>query len=98
MSKFGDLINSKIPVLIHYSVEHVPECVETQRLLESVAEEMGEKLTVIRIDILKNKELAEALRIKVAPTLILYKDGTMVWRHTNSIDRENLMIVAKAFG
>jgi len=97
MSKFGELINGKTPVLIHYAVDHVPECAEVQRLLESVVEEMGDKLTVIKIDILKNKELAEALRIKVAPTLMLYKDGAMVWRHTNSIDRENLLIVAKAF-
>jgi thioredoxin 1 len=97
MSKFGELINSKTPVLIHYAVDHVPECVEIQHILESVAEEMGNKLTVIKIDILKNKELAEALRIKVAPTLMLYKDGAMVWRHTNTIDRESLVIVAKAF-
>ena len=53
MSKFGELINSKTPVLIHYAVDHVPECVEIQHILESVAEEMGNKLTVIKIDILK---------------------------------------------
>lgn len=97
MSKFGDLINSKTPVLIHYAVDHVPECTEVQQTVESVAEEMGNKLTVIRIDILKNKELSEALRIKIAPTLMLYKNGAMVWRHSNSIERENLIIVAKAF-
>lgn len=98
MSKFGDLINSEVPVLIHYAVDHLPECVQTQQLLESVVEELGDKLTVIKIDILKNKELAEALRIKVAPTLMLYKNGAMVWRHSHAIERENLLIVAKAFG
>lgn len=97
MSKFGDLISSKVPVLIHYAVENMPECEQTQQLLESVVEELGDKLTVIKIDILKNKELAEALRIKVAPTLMLYKNGAMVWRHSHVIERENLIIVAKAF-
>lgn len=97
MSKFGDLINSKHPVLIHYAMDHVPESIETQQLLENISKELGNKLSIVKIDILKNKELTEALRIKVAPTLMLYKNGAMVWKHSNSIDRESLLIVAKAY-
>ena len=53
MSKFGDLINSTIPVLIQFTTAHNPECEQMQHIIEDVALEMGDKLTVIKIDILK---------------------------------------------
>ena len=97
MSKFGDLINSTIPVLIQFTTAHNPECEQMQHIIEDVALEMGDKLTVIKIDILKNKELTEALRIKSAPTLMVYKNGAMVWRQSGITDKGSLLMIAKAF-
>jgi thioredoxin 1 len=41
---------------------------------------------VIKIDVDKNQELAEALRIKGLPTLMIYKEGQMVWRQAGELD------------
>lgn len=97
MSKFGDLINSNIPVLIQFTSQHNPECEQMQQIIEEVALEMGDKLTIINIDTLKNQELVEALRIKVAPTLMVYKNGAMVWRQSGITDKNSLIMIAKAF-
>jgi len=97
MSKFGDLINSTIPVLIQFTTPHNAECEQMHQIIEEVAVEMGDKLTIIKIDIQKNKELAEALRIKTAPTLMVYKNGAMVWRQSGITDRNSLVMIAKAF-
>jgi len=97
MSKFGELINSTKPVLIQFTAPHNPECEKMQQTLQEVALEMGDKLTIVKIDILKNKELTEALRIKTAPTLMVYKNGTMVWRQSGTTDKDSLVMIAKAF-
>ena len=39
----------------------------------------------------KNKELAEALRIKGLPTFMIYKDGQMVWRQSGEFDANTLI-------
>lgn len=97
MSKFGDLINATIPVLIQFTTPHNPECEQMHAVIEEVALEMGDKLTVIKIDIQKNKELTDALRIKTAPTLMVYKNGAMVWRQSGITDKNSLVMIAKAF-
>lgn len=97
MSKFGDLINSTVPVLIQFTTPHNAECEQMHQIIEEVAVEMGDKLTIIKIDIEKNKELAEALRIKTAPTLMVYKNGAMVWRQSGITDKNSLVMIAKAF-
>lgn len=97
MSKFGDLINTNTPVLIHFSADNNPECNHMHGIIEEIALEMGERLVIIKIDILKNKELIEALRIKSAPTLMVYKNGAMVWRQSGLTDKASLIMIAKAF-
>jgi len=46
---------------------------------------------VIKIDVDKNQELAEALRIKGLPTLMIYKEGQMVWRQSGELDANTLI-------
>lgn len=97
MSKFGDLINTNTPVLIHFSADNNPESSFMHSVIEEIALEMGDKLVIIKIDIQKNKELTEALRIKSAPTLMVYKNGAMVWRQSGITDKASLIMIAKAF-
>ena len=39
----------------------------------------------------KNNELADALRIKGVPTLIIYKSGEMKWRQNGEEDANTLI-------
>uniref|UniRef100_A0A4W5LJK3 Thioredoxin domain-containing protein n=1 Tax=Hucho hucho TaxID=62062 RepID=A0A4W5LJK3_9TELE len=50
----------------------------------------GEKL-VVKIDVDKNQELADALRIKGLPTLMIYKEGLMVWRQSGELDANTII-------
>jgi len=46
---------------------------------------------VIKIDVEKNQELADALRVKGLPTLIIYKNGEMKWRQSGEQDANTLI-------
>jgi thioredoxin 1 len=55
-------------------------------VIRDVAAALGDKAKVIKIDVDKNQELAEALRIKGLPTLMIYKEGQMIWRQAGELD------------
>ncbi|WP_299127428.1 thioredoxin family protein [uncultured Winogradskyella sp.] len=82
MSKFGDLIDVDIPVLLDFYAEKDNESIAMHSALRDVAAALGDKAKVIKIDVDKNRELADALRVKGLPTLIIYKNGEMKWRYS----------------
>ena len=58
---------------------------------------MGDQGKVIKIDVDKNPQLAEALRVKGLPTLMIYKGGEMVWRQSGEQDANTLISLMKDF-
>jgi thioredoxin 1 len=91
MSKFGELIDLKVPVLLNFYTEWDEPSKVMHPVLRDVAAALGDKAKVIKIDVEKNDQLAEALRIKGLPTLIIYKDGEMKWRESGEQDANSLI-------
>lgn len=91
MSKFGEIIDVSIPVLLDFYSEWSEESATMNPVLLDVAAAMGEKAKIIKINTDKNPELTEALRVKTLPTLIIYKNGEMVWRQSGEIDTQALL-------
>lgn len=91
MSKFGELIETRIPVLLDFYAEYDDASKEMHPVLRDVAAALGDKARVIKIDVEKNKELSEALRVKGLPTLMIYKNGEMKWRQSGEQDADTLI-------
>ena len=96
MSKFGELIDAQVPVLLDFFTEWNEPSVAMDEVIRHVAAALGDKAKVIKIDIDKNKELADALRIKGLPTLMIYKSGQMVWRQSGEMDANSLITLVQA--
>ncbi|MDO5972468.1 thioredoxin family protein [Flavivirga aquimarina] len=97
MSKFGELIDVEIPVLLDFYTEWNDESTAMHLVLRDVAAALGDKAKVIKIDVEKNEELAEALRVKALPTLIIYKDGEMKWRQSGEQDANTLISIIQQY-
>jgi len=97
MSKFGELIETQIPVLLDFYTEWDEACKEMHPVLRDVAAALGDKARVIKIDVDKNQDLAEALRVKGLPTLMIYKNGEMKWRQSGEQDANTLISLVKEF-
>ncbi|MFD0861075.1 thioredoxin family protein [Sungkyunkwania multivorans] len=91
MSKFGELIDADIPILLDFYTEWNEPSTAMHPVLKDVAAAIGDKGKVIKIDVDKNQELAEALRIKGLPTLMIYRGGEMVWRQSGEQDANTLI-------
>lgn len=97
MSKFGELIDIDIPVLLDFYTKWNDASVAMHPVLKEVASAMGDKAKIIKIDVDKNSELAEALRVKSLPTLMIYKEGEMKWRQTGEQDANTLISLLKEY-
>ena len=91
MSKFGELINDKLPLLLVFYNTEDEVSNSMSPVLKDVAAAMGDKGKVIKIDTEKNLKLSDALRVKVLPTLMIYKLGEMVWRQSGEQDANTLI-------
>ena len=97
MSKFGELIDVEIPVLLDFFKEWNDDSTAMHAVLRDVAAALGDKAKVIKIDVEKNEELAEALRVKALPTLIIYKNGEMKWRQSGEQDANTLISIIQQY-
>ncbi len=91
MSKFGELIDVSVPVLLDFYTDWNEHSVAMHSVMRSVASALGDAAKVIKIDVDKNPQLAEALRVKGLPTLMIYKAGEMKWRQSGEQDADTLI-------
>lgn len=97
MSKFGELISANVPVLLNFFTDWNEDSVSMHEVLRNVAAAMGDGAKVIKIDVDKNPELSEALRIKGLPTCIIYKGGEMKWRQSGLQEDTTLITLLKQY-
>jgi thioredoxin 1 len=97
MSKFGELIGLEVPVLLNFYSDDNDSSNIMHPVLRDVAAAIGDRCKVIKINVDKNNELAEALRVKMLPTLMIYKSGEMVWRQSGEQDANTLVSLIKDF-
>ena len=97
MSKFGELIDVSVPVLLDFYTEWNEQSVAMHPVMRNVAAALGDKAKIIKIDVDKNASLAEALRVKGLPTLMIYKSGEMKWRQSGEQDAATLISLIEEY-
>ena len=90
MESFKELINSEKPVLVDFYADWCGPCKAMGPVIQEVARATQGKARVIKVDIDKSIQAAQAYQVQAVPTFIIFKKGNIVWRHSGMIDKISL--------
>lgn len=94
---FNEIIQSDKPVLVDFSAEWCGPCKMMAPILKDVKKELGDSVTIIKVDVDRNPQAANEYQVQGVPTLILFKNGKLLWRQSGVIPKNGLVGVIKKF-
>jgi thioredoxin 1 len=74
----SDVLQSDKPVLVDFWAEWCAPCRKVEPLLEEIANEMADQVTIVKLNIDENPQTAQAYRVMSVPTLTVFKGGEPV--------------------
>jgi thioredoxin 1 len=73
----AEVIESDVPVLVDFWAPWCGPCRMVAPVVEEIAEERGEALKVVKLNIDENQNTAVQFNVMSIPTLMLFKDGAV---------------------
>lgn len=88
--EYGDLLKSDKKVLVNFYADWCEPCKKMAPYLKKMQAEMASDVTIIRLNADENKTLISELKIDELPTLILYRNKEVTWKHSGFVSEEDL--------
>ena len=86
----AEVLQSATPVLVDYWAEWCGPCKMIAPVLDEVANEYGDKLKVVKLNIDENQSTPPKYGIRGIPTLMLFKNGNIEATKVGALSKSQL--------
>ena len=86
----ADVLKSDKPVLVDFWADWCGPCKMIGPSLEEISDELADKVTIAKMDIVENTTIAGQLGVQSIPLLILFKDGKPVAKKLGAAPKNQL--------
>lgn len=97
METFNDVISSGHLVLVDFFATWCGPCKAMHPVLESVKQQLGDSIRIIKVDVDKHGIPAEEYAVQSVPTLILFRNGQPLWRQSGAMPLNQLLAVIRQY-
>lgn len=96
MKNFDEIIRESRPTIVDFYATWCGPCMRQLAIIENFERKMGNEVTVLKVDIDKEKDLVEKYHIKSVPTILVFKNGEVMWRGSGVQSHTDLMIAVNS--
>jgi thioredoxin 1 len=86
----ADVLDSEQPVLVDFWADWCGPCKMIAPALEEISEELGGQVTIAKVDIMENPEVAGRMGVQSIPYLVLFKGGQPVAQKLGAAPKSQL--------
>ncbi|NHN24610.1 thioredoxin [Flavobacterium jejuense] len=94
-AKFNALINENQLVLVDFYAEWCGPCKTMSPILQETKSVLKDEVKIIKINVDHYQDLATEFSVRGVPTLILFKQGKMLWRQSGVLSSRDLVSIVK---
>ena len=97
MQSFSEIINTPKPVLVDFFATWCGPCKTMAPILSDVKKKLGDAITIIKIDVDKSPATASTYQVQGVPTLVLFKQGKILWRQSGVVPGNQLESILRQY-
>lgn len=97
METFNDAISEDRLVLVDFFATWCQPCKMMHPVLEQVKAVLGDKIRILKVDVDKHGQTAVQYGIQSVPTLMLFRNGQILWRQSGAMSKPELLAVINQY-
>ena len=97
MEQFNDVISSRQLVLADFFATWCQPCKMMHPILLEAKAELGDAVRIVKVDVDKHEATAARYGIRSVPTLMIFRNGEMLWRQSGVVAKDDLVRIVRSY-
>lgn len=87
---FNEIINQEVPVLVDFYADWCGPCKNMAPVLKQLKAELKDAVSIIKINVDTNQDLAAKYQVQGVPTFMVFKNGKQTFRQSGMMSISQL--------